>query len=874
MKVFIAPQYRGPDNADGGIRRVVEAQNKYLPEFGIEVTTNLAQADLVASHALEGINIPTNIPWVLHCHGLYYQEFGWQANWYKIANERLSGLLKSADYITAPSEWIAQTLRRVMWNNPKVLMHGVDPEEWSGGENNGYILWNKAREDAASNPESLNVLAQKMPNHKFVTTFGKPQSNVIVTDAMPYEQGKEYIKNAGLYLSTTQETFGIGTLEAMAAGVPIAGWDFGGNSEIIEHKTTGYLARPGDYDDLILGIEWLMANREQISKNCLIDINNRWTWKEAIQRYAEYYTQIYEEFNASRPKVSVIIPCYNLGKYLPEAIDSVLQQTESDCELIIVDDASTDNTESIVKEYMGVRPLSGGSTKWPIKYFKNEKNMHVSYTRNRGIRASNGKYILCLDADDKLNPTCLEVLSNALDSDRRVHLAYGGLQIMNEAGETRQAQHEWPVPFDLNMQLDNKNCVPTVCMFRRSAFDRTGGYRMGINPVEDGDLWTRMAFTGNTPMKVTEGTTFFYRLRGDSISRTMPHPRWDSWYNKNNITFLVADGKQPKTYLPAKISVIIPVGPDHENICLNAIDSVYLQSFENWECIVINDTGKELPFVPSWCKLINTPGKVGPGAARNLGIQASTTTLFLPLDADDYLQPDALEVLFENYLKYNGVIYSQWYDQNETATVYDPPEYNPKLLVSKGCIHAITALYPKDAWQLVGGFDPQLTHWEDWDFQLALADKGICATKIPIPLWTYRKLTGKRREQNVSNFNAGKEAILSKWSKLWNGEDLMACGGCSRGGAVYSAPVQRAANNPSSPSLPVASSSSADMLLLEFTGNGGARNYRGSKTGTIYRFGSDPDHRVRLVDKADAQDLLNIAGAFRIYDRDKQPQLA
>lgn len=869
MNVLLLPIYKGADKADGGIRRVVEAQVKYLPGMGINLVDSISKADLVATHALEQIEVPVNLPWVMHCHGVYYQEFNWQAQFYHVSNQRLAKLLTQADYITAPSEWIAQTLRRIMLNNPKILMHGVNAEEWEGGLNAGYILWNKARQDAASNPEPLHELARMMPRQNFVSTFSDGLlQNIRTTGALPYEEAKELTRNAGLYLSTAQETFGIGTLEALASGVPVVGWDFGGNSEIIIHKETGWLSRPGDYEDLMHGIEWCLANRSRLSLQCKEDVKRRWTWEEAMQRYVEYYSECLKPHEG--PKVSVIIPCYNLGKYLPDAIGSVLDQTMKDTELIIVDDASTDNTEQVVDYYLGQLSLSEGYLKWPIRYLKNEKNYHVSYTRNKGIAQAQGKYILCLDADDKLALNTLEVLSNALDNSRATSLVYGGLKLMTEDGQVRDNTHDWPVQFDFNKQVNNDNCVPTVCMFRKSFFDRTNGFRSRLSPVEDADMWTRLAEIGANPIKVTDEPTFFYRLRRDSISRTMVNPRWDAWHNPNNASFLVDPSKEPKTYLPVKISVIIPVGPKHERIVIDAIDSVYLQTFENWECIVVNDSGNEIPQLPSWVKLLNTElPEQGPAAARNLGIANSSSKLFVCLDADDYLQPNALEELFKAYTKYGGVIYSQWYDQTEKTSVYDPPDYDARLLINKGCIHAVTALYPKDVWEEVGGFDTDMSHWEDWDFQLALADKGVCGTKIPEPLWTYRKLTGFRREDNVNSFEDGKKVMLKKWHKFFiEGSLPMACGGCSRGGGVIKKAAPPA--TPESMAAMQSTTSAEDMILLEFIGNGGARTYIGSVTKTTYRFGADQDHRVRLVHRSDAVELLKFIGQFREYDRERQ----
>ena len=97
------------------------------------------------------------------------------------------------------------------------------------------------------------------------------------------------------------------------------------------------------------------------------------------------------EINESSPLVSVIIPCYNHAHYLPTAIKSVLQQTYSPIEIIVVDDGSTDETKNVSLEYESVQ-------------YMYQENSGLSTTRNRGIQACKGDYILFLDADDWLYP--------------------------------------------------------------------------------------------------------------------------------------------------------------------------------------------------------------------------------------------------------------------------------------------------------------------------------------------------------------------------------------------------------------------------------------------------------------------------------------
>ena len=104
-------------------------------------------------------------------------------------------------------------------------------------------------------------------------------------------------------------------------------------------------------------------------------------------------------------KFSVIVPTYNREEYIIKCIDSVLDQTYTKFEVIIVDDGSTDNTEKLVKKYQDKR----------IKYFKN-KNHGIGYSRNFGINKATGDYILFLDSDDYLDENMLEEVSKQIDN--------------------------------------------------------------------------------------------------------------------------------------------------------------------------------------------------------------------------------------------------------------------------------------------------------------------------------------------------------------------------------------------------------------------------------------------------------------------------
>ena len=105
-------------------------------------------------------------------------------------------------------------------------------------------------------------------------------------------------------------------------------------------------------------------------------------------------------------KVSILLPVYNSETTIQETIDSILCQTYSDFELVIINDGSSDKSEQIIGQYSDKR----------IRYYKNEQNKGLIYTLNRGLDLCNGEYIARIDADDIMLPTRLEKQTNYMDT--------------------------------------------------------------------------------------------------------------------------------------------------------------------------------------------------------------------------------------------------------------------------------------------------------------------------------------------------------------------------------------------------------------------------------------------------------------------------
>ncbi len=832
MRVQILPEFAAEDKGDGGIRRVVEAQKKYLPDYGIEVVTE--SPDLVAVHGGQGHRIA--YPTVAHCHGLYWNSYYWN-NWAHELNRYVISSMRVAEKITAPSKWVGRILQRGMWVDPTVVYHGIDSNDWLPGINGKYVLWNKTRVDAICDPEPMNMLAGLAPDVQFLSTFGNKAPNIKLTDRLPFDKAKALIRNAGVYLCTSRETFGIGTLEAMSCGVPILGWDYGGQSEIITHKVDGWLAPVGNYDSLLEGLHYCINNRKLLGDAARQTVIDKFAWPDKIEQYADVYKSALQP---STVKVTVIVTCYNLARFLPRALDSIIVQTFKDWECIVVNDASPDNTIDVVQDYSLKDPR--------IKILTNETNQYLAGALNAGIAKAKGQYIIPIDADNELAPNSLAILSEALDRDRELMIVYGSMEIVEEADGKRYTSSWPPETFNYSDQMQHRNQISSTAMFRKRVWQTIGGYRRRCRTAEDADFWCRATSYGFKPAKVTQAVTLIYHNRTESMSHVetdWPWNKWYTWYKNSKLAPITAPLQQPNVpiYEPYKVSVIIPVGPGHEKLVLDAVDSVNGQTLLEWECIVVDDTGGKIGWLPPFVKLLST-GKVGagPSVARNIGIKACTAPLFVPLDADDYLQSDALELLVAAWQEHGGYVYPDWIKQ-ETKEIQTTPEFDCNSVLNK-LHHAVTAIYPLAAWQDVGGFDESLIAWEDWDFVISIVNAGYCGTRYPVPLFHYRLNSGNRRESMYEAREQLKVQIYNKWKTLIEG-GKMPCGGCRKGGG--SVAITKSMAPPNNP----------DVVMLEFTLSGSpALTYRGPITGTAYRFGSDAGHRVRYVYKRDAVEFL------------------
>jgi len=432
IKAFINPHPKEQvedGQGGGGISRVITAQGRWLPEYGVEVVDSEEEADVVVIHA--GSLVRTDKPIVAVNHGLYWTgDFEWGDHFWQY-NGAVIEALRRAHRIVVPSEWVAQPIRRDMRKNPIVIPHGVEFDEFEPQkENGGFVLWAKPRADVVSDPRPMNELARLMPDISFLSTFGRPTENVRVTGVMPYQQFQEMMEGAAIWLATTRETGDIASREAMARGIPVVGFNWGGTAELVRHMETGFLAEPGDYKSLAYGVRYCLEHREHIGEQAREWIRANYQWKALMARYADVIRCAYEE-DQYDTDITVMVPSYNYAKFLPEALDSIDAQTfEGSIQVIVVDDCSTDNTQEVLSPH-GRYPA--------VEVVRHEYNSGLPATLNTGLALARGKYVIPLDADNLLTPTALQVLYDALESKPWLDVASGGLSLYSEDGNHRRA---------------------------------------------------------------------------------------------------------------------------------------------------------------------------------------------------------------------------------------------------------------------------------------------------------------------------------------------------------------------------------------------------------------------------------------------------
>ena len=215
------------------------------------------------------------------------------------------------------------------------------------------------------------------------------------------------------------------------------------------------------------------------------------------------------------PLVSIVIPCYNQAEYLEAALHSVLAQSKSNWEVIIVNDGSTDDTRTTAERFIDLFPGK------PIRLV-NKVNGGLASARNAGVKASNGEFILPLDADDMLHPLYLERTVHVLHEKPELGYVYVVAVCFGD-------EHKiWTGGgFEFNKLLE-QNLMTCTTLFRKQAWIDAGGYNTNMkHGFEDWDLWVSMGEKGWMGQFVPE-PLFLYRKHGQTMLKDT-YDKYEDW---------------------------------------------------------------------------------------------------------------------------------------------------------------------------------------------------------------------------------------------------------------------------------------------------------------------------------------------------------
>jgi len=262
--------------------------------------------------------------------------------------------------------------------------------------------------------------------------------------------------------------------------------------------------------------------------------------------------------------VSVVIPCYNHGAFIREALASIAPLESGLLEVIIVNDGSTDVFTIDV-----LRDLQNEGY-WVV----HQENQGLGKTRNNGIKLASGKYILPLDADNKLTPAYFEKGIQLLESNPNLSVVYGDPILFGDREGLAPVR-------DFNLQqLITGNYIDACALFRKSAWEQVGGYdeNMPYMGVEDWEFWLNLSFNGHKFYHLAE-PSYYYRVANQSMIKKDTGPNFNElrfYIEKKHAYFLDFDASADalsikfkanpivllyklilRTYFPAKYKVLV-----------------------------------------------------------------------------------------------------------------------------------------------------------------------------------------------------------------------------------------------------------------------------------------------------------------------------
>lgn len=528
-----------------------------------------------------------------------------------------------------------------------------------------------------------------------------------------------------------------------------------------------------------------------------------------------------------RPLLSVIIPAFNYGRFLKQTISSVLDQGYDSIEILVLDNASTDNTSKV---------LSAFASEPRVRYFRNARNVGPSYNVLNGIQIAQGHYLSLLMADDYYNPGFLSKLLPRMLANPEVVVGYTAIRWVNEQGNALNApRHPGYEQEDYvggrnevaELLIHDSYIPPSAALIQREPFLQVWRRDPGLNGAGDWLSMVQVAerhpdfiflsepgvtyrthsaqlstefYSSNAPLsdhiRLVEGVFergAQSRLRGREREVAAHLHRRLALYPAEQSSSLAARVGQLCERLEqlaalgerALFSIVLTTY-NRPAMLLDALRSIGGQTLRDFEVILVNDHGDPVEALldsfdyPLTYLRLGANG--GPAAARNAALQLARGRYVTFLDDDDLLLPDHLQSLataLEDHpdaVVYADAVFVTEQFENGARTElaregrYAHDTYSKERLFVDNYIPINTFACPLSLAKSAGDFDETLSGLEDWDFLLRLAARSgfvhVPRTTVEVRMRAAGQALERRSEQASKDYAELYQEIYRRHSDL------------------------------------------------------------------------------------------------------------
>ncbi len=445
----------------------------------------------------------------------------------------------------------------------------------------------------------------------------------------------------------------------------------------------------------------------------------------------------------SIPKFSVIMANYNNGGYIAEAIESVLNQTFKDWELIIIEDCSTDNSVAIINRYLDDKR---------IRLIQHERNRGYIAALKSGIANVQSEYFGILDSDDCLTKDAVETMYSHHVDFPDAGLIYSQFMCCHEDLAPRQIGFGAKIPAG-KTNLD-AHLVSAFRTFKMADYLKTSGYDEDILYAEDRDISYKMEEV--TQLKFVDKCLYLYRELPSSQSHDTTKAfigRLTREKAKINALIRRTLAKEQTNTL---VSVIMPAYNAAEYIT-EAIESVLTQSYRNFELILIDDGSTDntkdiiAGFKDERIEYFYQENS-GLATTHNVGIKKSKGSFLIKLDSDDIMAPDFIARHLTEFEKYpeTDLVYCDDHlidEDGKSIRIIERPEYTNRKLLIRDLFRCGFPVVPfrtcirRSVFDKIGFFDEQLDMAEDYDMMRRFVKKGLKIHHLRAALYLRRMTT-------------------------------------------------------------------------------------------------------------------------------------